>query len=91
MPRQELGLHCFGIRQPQCAFLIFGQQTHSRTGYDSDLNVEGWHDPVYRDHTRPEKVTLDSQGDYKLRGRHLEEAGLVIARKTLELYTSGTE
>ena len=62
-----------------------------RTGYDSDLNVEGWHDPVYRDHTRPEKVTLDSHGDYKLRGRHLEEAGLVIARKTLELYTSGTE
>src|SRR5947199_6541255 len=20
-----------------------------RTGYDSDLNIEGWHDPVYRD------------------------------------------
>jgi len=21
-----------------------------RAGYDSDLNIEGWHDPVYRDH-----------------------------------------
>ncbi|HUR44454.1 MAG TPA: sugar phosphate isomerase/epimerase, partial [Candidatus Saccharimonadales bacterium] len=39
-----------------------------RAGYDSDLNIEGWHDPVYRDHTRPEKVTLDALGKYPLQG-----------------------
>ena len=62
-----------------------------RAGYDSDLNIEGWHDPVYRNHdtAQPEDVTstnLDRQ-----RGQILEEAGLLIARKTLELFTAGTE
>jgi sugar phosphate isomerase/epimerase len=51
-----------------------------RVGYDSDLNVEGMHDPVYRDHPAG-----------RLAGRKLEEAGLLIARRTLELYTAGTE
>jgi len=23
-----------------------------RAGYDSDLNIEGWHDPVFRDHNQ---------------------------------------
>jgi sugar phosphate isomerase/epimerase len=35
-----------------------------RAGYDSDLNIEGRHDPVYRD--------------------KLEDAGLLIAKRTLE-------
>lgn len=42
-----------------------------RAGYDSDLNIEGWHDPVYRNHEN---------------GPKLEDAGLAIARKTLEQF-----
>ncbi len=40
-----------------------------RSGYTHDLNIEGWHDPVYRDHPG---------------GLQLETTGLLIARKTLE-------
>jgi sugar phosphate isomerase/epimerase len=47
-----------------------------RAGYDSDLNIEGWHDPVYRNHDG---------------GLQLEEAGLLIAKKTLEPFVQGTE
>jgi len=46
-----------------------------RVGYDSDLNIEGRHDPVFRDSDQ----------------RKLEDAGLLIARQTLERYTAGTE
>jgi sugar phosphate isomerase/epimerase len=42
-----------------------------RAGYDSDINIEGWHDPIYRE--------------------RLEEAGLRIARQTLEPLIAGTE
>lgn len=38
-------------------------------GYDSDLNIEGWHDPIYRNHPG---------------GPQREDEGLAIARKTLE-------
>lgn len=54
-----------------------------RAGYDSDLNIEGWHDPVYRNHKADESGPL--------RGRKLEEAGLAIARNTLEPLVAGTE
>lgn len=47
-----------------------------RAGYDSDLNIEGWHDPVYRNH----------QG-----GLQLEDTGLAIARHLLEPLVAGTE
>jgi sugar phosphate isomerase/epimerase len=47
-----------------------------RAGYDSDLNVEGWHDPVFRNQDA---------------GQKLEDAGLLIAKQTLERYTVGTE
>jgi sugar phosphate isomerase/epimerase len=40
-----------------------------RARYDSDLNIEGWHDPVFRNHPG---------------GPQWEEAGLLIAKKTLE-------
>ncbi|HEY3861231.1 MAG TPA: sugar phosphate isomerase/epimerase [Verrucomicrobiae bacterium] len=46
-----------------------------RAGYDSDLNIEGWHDPVFRNHPG---------------GPLLEDAGLMIAKQTLEHYTAGT-
>jgi sugar phosphate isomerase/epimerase len=49
-----------------------------RAGYDSDLNIEGNHDPVFRDH--------EPRDGTPLAGRQLEEAGLLIARRTLEQY-----
>jgi sugar phosphate isomerase/epimerase len=47
-----------------------------RARYDSDLNIEGWHDPVFRNHSG---------------GPQWEDAGLLIAKKTLEPLASGTE
>lgn len=47
-----------------------------RAGYDSDLNVEGRHDPVYRNYPG---------------GLQLEETGLSIARNLLEPLVRGTE
>jgi sugar phosphate isomerase/epimerase len=77
--RQLLELH--GICHPGVAehrFPGLGQSNWAqivhallRAGYDSDLNIEGWHDPVYRG--------------------ALEEAGLLIAKKTLEQYVAGTQ
>ena len=49
-----------------------------RVGYDSDLNIEGWHDPVYRDH--------GPEPGQPLAGRTLEDVGVQIARRTLERY-----
>ena len=47
-----------------------------RAGYDSDLNIEGRHDPVFRDHELGEGTPLG--------GQRLEDAGLMIAKRTLE-------
>jgi len=47
-----------------------------RARYDSDLNIEGWHDPVYRNHPG---------------GPQWEDPGLLIAKKTLEPFVAGTE
>ena len=52
-----------------------------RAGYDSDLNIEGWHDPVYRDHA-PDAPS-------PLAGKKLEETGLLIAKRTLEQFVPG--
>jgi len=62
-----------------------------RMGYDSDLTVEGWHDPVYRDHDRelPSDDTSLITGLQK--GQKLEEAGLRIALNTLLPLVEGTE
>ncbi len=62
-----------------------------RVGYDSDLNIEGWHDPVYRDHPEDGSSTTKYLVSTKLAGRKLEEAGLLVAKQTLERYTAGTE
>lgn len=48
-----------------------------RAGYDSDLNLEGWHDSVYRDHP------ADAPGN-PLAGRRLEATGLLLAKRVLE-------
>jgi sugar phosphate isomerase/epimerase len=58
-----------------------------RAGYDSDLNIEGWHDPIFRDHTKP----TDNAGTNRLAGWKLEEAGLLIAKRTLGPLTADTE
>jgi sugar phosphate isomerase/epimerase len=62
-----------------------------RAGYDSDLNIEGWHDPVYRDHQATQPDDVKSTGIDRQRGQNLEEAGLLIAKRTLEQYIAGTE
>ncbi|MBM3832682.1 MAG: sugar phosphate isomerase/epimerase [Verrucomicrobia bacterium] len=56
-----------------------------RAGYDSDLNIEGWHDPVYRDHPQTTAVAGP------LAGRKLETVGLLVAKRLLEQYSNGTE
>lgn len=48
-----------------------------RAGYDSDLNLEGWHDPIYRDHA-------PDAPDDRLAGRQWEAAGRLLARRHLE-------
>lgn len=52
-----------------------------RADYDSDLNIEGWHDPVFRDHPAAKTGEPDL-----LAGRQLEAAGLLIAKRTLEQF-----
>lgn len=46
------------------------------SGYDSDLTIEGFHDPVYRDHP--------AQPEGPLAGRRLEDQGVLIAKRNLE-------
>lgn len=68
--------HCFpGLGESDWGRIV---SALLQAGYDSDLNVEGWHDPVYRDHE------ADPAGGNPLAGRKLEEAGLRLARRTLE-------
>jgi sugar phosphate isomerase/epimerase len=71
----------------------WGQIVHAlaRAGYDSDLNIEGWHDPVFRDHDRDLPRGASAPVSERLAGRKLEEAGLLIAKRTLEPLVAGTE
>jgi sugar phosphate isomerase/epimerase len=81
-------LETYGICHPGVAehrFPGFGQANWSeiihallRAGYDSDLNIEGRHDPVFRDH--------ESSDGTPLAGSKLEDAGLLAAKKALEQY-----
>ncbi len=63
-----------GLGQANWAEII---HTLLRAGYDSDLNIEGWHDPAFRDHPA-------EPADHPLAGQKLEAAGLLIAKRTLE-------
>lgn len=58
----------------------WGEIVHAllRAGYDSDLNLEGWHDPVMRDHP-PESPN-------RMAGRKWEQPGLRLARRWLEQF-----
>jgi sugar phosphate isomerase/epimerase len=62
-----------------------------RAGYRGDLNIEGWHDPVFRDHSAAQPDDVKGAAIRGLQGRRLEDAGLMIAKKTLELYAAGVE
>jgi hypothetical protein len=49
-----------------------------RAGYDSDLNIEGWHDPVFKDHPADAKSPLA--------GRKLEREGWLRAKQHLQQF-----
>jgi sugar phosphate isomerase/epimerase len=70
-------------RMPGFGQADWGQIIHAlvRAGYDSDLNIEGWHDPVFRDHPESAGAPVNP-----LAGRKLEESGLRIAKQTLERF-----
>jgi sugar phosphate isomerase/epimerase len=57
-----------------------------RAGYDSDLNIEGWHDPVYRDHDAIPPADIKLANTDRQAGQKLEDAGLLIAKRTLEQF-----
>jgi sugar phosphate isomerase/epimerase len=57
-----------------------------RAGYDSDLNIEGRHDPVYRDHGASQPEDVICEGEDFQEGQQLEETGLLIAKRVLEQY-----
>lgn len=79
----ELGLTGPGVVEHRMPG--FGQSNWSeiihmllRVGYDSDLNIEGWHDPVLRNHA-------DDEND-ALKGCRLEDSGLRSAKQFLEQF-----
>ncbi len=57
-----------------------------RAGYDSDLNIEGWHDPVYRDHGQPPPADVKLTSDRRQAGQKLEAAGLLVGKRALEQF-----
>jgi sugar phosphate isomerase/epimerase len=64
--------HCFpGLGDTNWGAVI--KELH-RAGYDGDLNIEGWHDAVFRNHDN---------------GRQFEDLGLLIARRHLETFVDG--
>ena len=87
-------LETYGICHPGVAehrFPGFGQANWAeiihallRAGYDSDLNIEGWHDPVFRDHDATPPADIKLSGTDRQAGQKLEEAGLLLAKRFLE-------
>jgi sugar phosphate isomerase/epimerase len=57
-----------------------------RIGYDSDLTIEGRHDPVYRDHVDAPEATKAPGKPDPLAGAKLEDTGILIAKRLLEQY-----
>jgi sugar phosphate isomerase/epimerase len=57
-----------------------------RAGYDSDLNIEGWHDPVLRDHDAAPPADVKITRDHRQAGQKLEHAGLILAKTALEQF-----
>jgi sugar phosphate isomerase/epimerase len=57
-----------------------------RAGYDSDLNLEGRHDPVLRDHAVNPPPHVKSSALPHLPGKKLEQSGLLLAKRWLEQF-----
>jgi sugar phosphate isomerase/epimerase len=87
-------LEIYGICHPGVAehrFPGFGQANwpeivHAllRAGYDSDLNIEGWHDPVFRDHDAAPPADIKLAATDRQAGQKLEDTGLLLAKRFLE-------
>jgi sugar phosphate isomerase/epimerase len=86
-------LEVYGICHPGVAehrFPGFGQANwpeivHAllRAGYDSDLNIEGWHDPVFRDHDAMPPADIKLGATNRQAGQKLEDTGLLISKHFL--------
>jgi sugar phosphate isomerase/epimerase len=86
----------YGLCHPGVAehrFPGFGQSNWAeivhallRAGYDSDLTIEGWHDPVFRDHDAVPPADIKLADTDHQSGQKLEDAGLVLAKKFLEQF-----
>ena len=57
-----------------------------RAGYDSDLNLEGWHDPVLRDHDSEPPLDIKLNSIDPQAGQKLENAGLLLAKQVLQQF-----
>lgn len=89
-------LEVYGICHPDVAehrVAGFGQSNWAeiihallRAGYDSDLNIEGRHDPVLRDHDGilPPDIKISNRN--RIAGQKLEEEGLLLAKRWLEQF-----
>jgi len=92
-------LEVYGICHPGVAehrFPGFGQANWAeiihallRAGYESDLNIEGWHDPVLRDHDAILPADIQLAGANRQSGQKLENEGLILARRHLEQWVPG--
>ena len=89
-------LEAYGICHPSVAehrFPGFGQANWAeivhallRAGYDSDLNLEGWHDPVLRDHDATPPTDIKLAHTLRQSGQKLEREGLLLAKRWLEQF-----
>ena len=92
-------MEVYGICHPGVAehrFPGFGQANwpeivHAllRSSYDSDLNIEGWHDPVLRDHDAAPPADIVLSNADRQAGQKLEQAGLLLAKDFLERLVPG--
>src|SRR4051812_43894869 len=55
-----------------------------RAGYKGDFNIEGRHDPVFRNHDSGSAGDSHAQAPNPMSGQSLEEAGLLISKRILE-------
>jgi sugar phosphate isomerase/epimerase len=94
-------LACYGIchpgvsehRVPGFGQADWPQIVHAlvRAGYDSDLNIEGGHDPVVRDHPGIDAGATPEAKRHPLAGSKLEQAGLLLAKRMLQGLTPAAE
>jgi len=57
-----------------------------RAGYDSDLNIEGRHDTVLRDHDAVPPLDITLAPETRQAGQKREHEGLLLAKRWLEQF-----